>query len=385
METTWIPCLFSEIPHGEILVENYNRNVIWETTSRCNLSCRHCYYQKQLEKEPGEDLDNETIVDIVRNLVPMGFDNVQLLGGEPFLRPNVLTVVEEMKNCGVKNVLLNSNGVLLDDEKAEKIAELGILPMISIDGPVKINDKMRGKGTFASALKAIMALSSYSAGPETYTVVTKWLARLDYHQIESYIQLLSEAGVKAVNFGKLITKHLSALEEFAPSAEELYVFSSFLLRNKEELERRYDVEVCLDEGLFFPIHVMDNAQEQELIRGEYDKFFASDVVRCSTLGCTAGRKNLVIDPKGYLIDCVFNRKKFGNLKTDSVFQAVKDLVTEFCTPPYERCISCRYQPVCGGACRLLEIHGRLAEENIDEKLVLTEEERETFINNITVC
>ncbi len=385
METTWIPCLFSEIPHGKIVVEDHSRNVIWETTSICNLSCRHCYYQKQLEREPGDDLDNRTIVDIVRALVSLGFDNIQLLGGEPFLRPGVLDVVKEMKQCGVRNILLNSNGILIDDEKAEKIAELDVLPMISVDGPEKINDKMRGNRTFISALNAIKTLSLHDAGPETYTVVTKWLAQLSSFQIESYIRMLSEAGVRAVNFGKLITKHLPQLEEFAPSPEKLYTFSSFLLKDREKLEQMYDVEICLDEGLFFPIYFMDSAPEQEFTREEYDKFFRSDTVQCSTLGCTVGRKNLVIDPKGYLIDCVFNRKKFGNLKTDSVFQVVKDLITEFCTLPYERCISCRYQPICGGACRLLQIHDRLVKEHVDSKVVLNEEERQTFIENITVC
>ena len=79
-------------------------------------------------------------------------------GGEPFLRPDFLAILEEMVGAGFDCYVL-SNGTIITPERAQALAGLGVKGVqVSLEGPEEIHDEIRGRGSFAASLKGIQNL-----------------------------------------------------------------------------------------------------------------------------------------------------------------------------------------------------------------------------------
>jgi len=138
----------------------------WEITSDCNLRCKHCS-QPHHNKNYYELGEAKKIVDII---VEYGTERIMFLGGEPILYPWIFEIIEYAKK---KNLVtcMSSNGTLLGSEEIKALKEVGLDHLqISIDGLEKTHDKIRGRGTFAKAQKALSLAKN--AGIHTYAKFT---------------------------------------------------------------------------------------------------------------------------------------------------------------------------------------------------------------------
>ncbi len=88
--------------------------------------------------------------------------NVNISGGEPLIRTDILQILEGFRHAGMRFDLV-SNGSLLTAEHAEFIAKLNRCNFVqlSFDGPEKTHDAARGKGAFSGAVRAIELLRRY--------------------------------------------------------------------------------------------------------------------------------------------------------------------------------------------------------------------------------
>src|SRR5574340_1196045 len=101
--------------------------VQFHLTERCNLRCTHCYQSQTLPEELSLP-EIKSVIDEVSEMLKEWESayNVSLTssfnitGGEPFLRRDIFTVLEELKNSGFDTYLL-SNGTLISREKARAL------------------------------------------------------------------------------------------------------------------------------------------------------------------------------------------------------------------------------------------------------------------------
>lgn len=137
----------------------------WHITERCNLHCRHCYQNPDLFKE----LPREELLKILNNFIDQvkiwGITRsakISITGGEPLLRDDVFALLERCMQCDHKFFYgLLTNGVLIDKTVARKLADLKVnYVQISIEGRKKVNDAIRGKGSFDKALEACKLLKN---------------------------------------------------------------------------------------------------------------------------------------------------------------------------------------------------------------------------------
>ncbi|MFQ6131822.1 MAG: radical SAM protein [Armatimonadota bacterium] len=122
-------------------------------TMRCNLNCYGCYsgaYSKQEELEP------ELFDRIIREAKELGIHFFTISGGEPLLRPDLLTLAQTHADC-VFHVY--TNGTLIDAQMAERLVELGnVYPAISVEGYQEQTDGRRGPGTWERIMTAMREL-----------------------------------------------------------------------------------------------------------------------------------------------------------------------------------------------------------------------------------
>ncbi|MCQ2518484.1 MAG: radical SAM protein [Lachnospiraceae bacterium] len=133
----------------------------WHIIHRCNLSCLHCYQEDINALMSLEDMLK--VLDRYKQYLKlMNYEGqINLTGGEPLLHPDFFTIASAISQSGIRLGIL-TNGTLIDDETAGKLAELKpVFVQVSLDGPSETHDAIRGKGQFEKALKGIDSLKRY--------------------------------------------------------------------------------------------------------------------------------------------------------------------------------------------------------------------------------
>ena len=129
--------------------------VIWNLIRRCNLNCKHCYSLSADSDFPGE-LSTDEVYRVMDDLRAFGVPVLILSGGEPLLRPDILTVSAHAKALGFY-VGLSTNGALIDARLADRIAAVGYDYVgISLDGIGEVHDRFRRvEGAYEASLAGI--------------------------------------------------------------------------------------------------------------------------------------------------------------------------------------------------------------------------------------
>jgi cyclic pyranopterin phosphate synthase len=90
-------------------------------TDRCNFRCVYCMPERGLDWLPKADiLTYEEIAAIVRQLAPLGLRRLRITGGEPTIRPDLVTLIAMLRAVpGIEDIALSTNGVKLPAMAAE--------------------------------------------------------------------------------------------------------------------------------------------------------------------------------------------------------------------------------------------------------------------------
>jgi GTP 3',8-cyclase len=97
-------------------------------TDRCNFRCRYCVPAAPFTVIPHNEIARyEEILRITRLACDMGITKVRLTGGEPFVRKNILSFIQQL--CAIKtlsDISITTNGSLLTREKIQALLDMGI-------------------------------------------------------------------------------------------------------------------------------------------------------------------------------------------------------------------------------------------------------------------
>lgn len=132
--------------------------VIWNLIRRCNLTCKHCYSISADHNYAGE-LSTPEVFTVMDDLKAFRVPVLILSGGEPLMRPDIFEIAERAKAMKFY-VGLSTNGTLIDEALADRIAALGFDYVgISLDGIGATHDKFRRlEGAFDKSLAAMRLL-----------------------------------------------------------------------------------------------------------------------------------------------------------------------------------------------------------------------------------
>lgn len=155
-------------------------------TYRCNLRCRYC----QIWKAAREEMSTRQVKVAIDELADAGMCRLGFTGGEPLLRDDIGELARYARQRDLFLTLF-TNGSLIDDHL--DTLRLFDTVLMSLDGPVKIHDKMRGKGAHASAMHALEVLSAEGIKVWTNTVVT----RDNLHAVDWVLDLAERYGSHA--------------------------------------------------------------------------------------------------------------------------------------------------------------------------------------------
>lgn len=151
-----------------------------DITDNCNLKCRHCYHFHGKNNFEKKELPLGEWRKRFESLHKSGVRIIMLVGGEPALRQDVLVLADEI--FPVVYVITNGTIRIRDDFKH--------ILFVSLEGAQKINDHMRGKGTFEKTLK------NYSG--DKRVVINMTLQMGNYKELEKIVKISKDNGFRGV-------------------------------------------------------------------------------------------------------------------------------------------------------------------------------------------
>jgi SynChlorMet cassette radical SAM/SPASM protein ScmF len=169
-------------------------------TEGCNLACRHCWLAPKFD--PAGDrypvLPLELFSEAIRDSISLGLSGVKLTGGEPLLHPDIMEILEIIRQHGL-DFTMETNGLLCTTDIAAAIAlQENPFVSISLDGAdEKTHDKIRGlEGAFVKATSAVRQLAVAGVKPQ----IIMSIMRSNVDQIEGVIKLAEDLGAGSVKF-----------------------------------------------------------------------------------------------------------------------------------------------------------------------------------------
>ena len=317
------------------------KQLVWELTMSCCFNCKYC------GSGGGQHRDNELTtsecLDVADQLIELGIERVNLIGGEVFMRPDWDVIAKRLTSAGVK-VTIITNGWLFNSEVIQQIKDAGIKALgISLDGPKDIHDKYRQTGSYDRAIKAIDDLTA--AGLKVAVIST-----LNSENVQRLDELYNILKTK-----KIYTWQLQACSPMGNAANSGIPFEinhsdvmRFIVdKNKETVRNKNKFIIAAADNIGY----FDD--DEVFVRGSLtgQRFYN---------GCMAGISSIGIDSIGNVKGCEsmqdprFNE---GNLRE----KTLKEIWENPQGFSYNRqfnidkltgkCMNCEFDRVCRGGCR----------------------------------
>lgn len=309
-------------------------------TRGCNMNCNHCFADAHTPM-PNE-LTTDEYKTILDQAAPYAAQLSRVswgLGGEALTRPDLFELLEHAAALGLPNVL-TTNGMLITEKGAARLAATGVRVSISIDGATdETHEALRIiPGSLQLAIRGIQRLKKAGCPVGINTTLTKH----NVHELPQILDLAERLEVDHVSLGNIMP------------------FGRALL-NPELILDDDDYRWVLEVGkarLGYPIPV-------STFDGVLDFIFnlqsVLDTGKFTPKATSAGRGKVVVRPDGEVWPCQLLPLPAGNVRTHTleeilhspVFDEVREQVEE-----HER----GAKTVCGGPCACTKIMNNESDE-----------------------
>ncbi len=323
----------------------------WAITGRCNYRCRHCY----MDAPSGQygELSHEDAFGIIDQLSQCGIQQIELTGGEPFIRKDFWEIVDEIRRKKMVIRQVYTNAWLLNDTMLDEFERRGMRPefSVSFDG-IGWHDWMRGvTGAEDAAWRAFVLCKRRGFSVN----VEMCLHTGNVSVVRESLKKLGEAGVHAVKIGAIRPTPLwESRGEGRTISNEDYIEAAidYILHYCEDgkpLDLIWNNVMILNRDGTYRL-------APERMNGEQS---------CeSCMLCNAVRNTFHITPEGRLLPCI----ALTALEDQSMFPRIQDIglqslltsgsYIDFATARIgdllkvnAECAACEHKYVCGGGCR----------------------------------
>ncbi len=174
------------------LKDSFDRRIDYlriSITDKCNLKCIYCMPSKRPRyfKEP-DILTDKEIVRFVRIAYKQGLRKVRITGGEPLLRKNIIELISSIKDIGIYDLSLTTNGIILS--KLARMLKRAGLDRVNISLDTLDSDRYRkitDGGDIDRVWKSIREAEKIGLSPVKINVVP--IRGLNDDEIRSFASL----------------------------------------------------------------------------------------------------------------------------------------------------------------------------------------------------
>jgi radical SAM protein with 4Fe4S-binding SPASM domain len=305
--------------------------VQWDLTSRCNLSCKHCY--ADATAEIGVELTSAQAFRLVEEAERIGILAFHLLGGEPFVRTDLVDVVQHACRLGIA-CHISSNGTLIRPHHAKGLEGLQNLTVdVSIDSTRPVyHDWLRGQeGAYYKAVDGIHHLRERDV--QAGTTCTIYPDTLD--EMEAIVHQAIDLGAHRLQF-----LYVSPVGRAQRHRDELLLDESEIdgfVANFKYLVTEYADKILIDSP------VVPFEPDQLSNKGMSDGGLW-------LTGCLGGIDKMAIRSDGSVTACPQLKREYGNVQVSRMQDIWRDLHSSRLTLLGQSCDACDFVGYCGGGC-----------------------------------
>ncbi len=269
------------------------RQLFWECTLRCNLSCRHCGSDcRKVSVTPDMPLEHFLpVLDDVATMMEPKNVLVNTVGGEPLVRPDIVACGKAITDRGFLWGFV-TNGVLLTEPMLCDVLKAGLRTVaVSLDGLEEEHNWLRG-GSFDGAMRAVKLLTR--TRKLLWDVIT-CVNQRNFSTLHQLKQYLIDAGVTKWRIFTIFPQGRAKLNnELYLSPEQYVQLMDFIVATRKEgkINLSYSCEGFL---------------------GDYEGEVRSHIFRCD-----AGTMTASILANGDISGCLSIRSHYnqGNIYRD---------------------------------------------------------------------
>lgn len=200
-------------------------------TNSCNLRCQGCWVDVD---KPQSLISFEAMDRLIGNAKQHGNSFFGILGGEPFLHPDLIAILKAHPDCYFQ---IFTNGHAITDKMAAELRQAGnATPLVSVEGTEAVSDVRRGrKGVLNRTLAGIEACLRHRLITGVATSVCQ--SNFDDLVRESWIDTLIDKGVHYTWFHTYRPVGPVANPQLALTAEQGLQLRRFVLdmRNRKPI------------------------------------------------------------------------------------------------------------------------------------------------------
>ena len=209
------------------------RQLFWECTLRCNLSCRHCGSDcRKISATPDMPLEHFlTVLDDVATMTSPGRVLVNTVGGEPLVRPDIVECGKAITDRGFLWGTV-TNGVLLDETMLGRLLDAGLCTMaVSLDGMETEHNWLRGN-SFDATMNAVNLLVRT---PNLLWDVITCVSQRNFSTLPQFKQFLIDAGVRKWRIFTIFPQGRAKLNpELFLSPEQYVELMDFIVETRKQ-------------------------------------------------------------------------------------------------------------------------------------------------------
>jgi radical SAM protein with 4Fe4S-binding SPASM domain len=327
----------------------YLKEVHLDITSRCTLKCLHCYQEPYLAKNIPE-MNTEQLKQLIEQLSEMNIAKLVISGGEPFLRDDLVEIIDFAFSKGIIVPTIFTNGTI-NDKKLDELCNYGkpFTLAISLEGYTpEMNDYIRGHSSFKNTMKFLNEiLNAQKNGSQVKIVIDTTVHPMNFDKLKRMFLYLSKLGVQRWRVS--LPRNQGA---FRANSKKLEINLGKALAEYEKFIKWY-----LKKGI--------NTSSLDI---QIESFFRTALVTRKEISvftpasccCEYKREALAVKPNGDIVACTaFTNLVIGDIKERMVkeiwnspeMQKVKQIkVFEI-----EYCKDCKYLYLCGTGCRRMAL------------------------------
>ncbi|QHV86580.1 hypothetical protein C3K23_18235 [Streptomyces sp. 604F] len=190
--------LRSDRPVVPLFGTPYFPSRLWIYTNfHCNLACDYCAVASS-PKALARTLPTDAFRALVDEAAQAGFTELYLTGGEPFLHPDIVSLLDYAS--AVLPTVVMTNAMLLRGRRADGLADLAdrkLTVQTSLDGATAhTHDLHRGSGSWQRTIDGIRHLIDLGLPPRVALTETPD----NTHEVPAVAELLAELGLPADHF-----------------------------------------------------------------------------------------------------------------------------------------------------------------------------------------
>ena len=305
----------------------------WHLSENCNLKCLHCYQENhkpiQLEYEKMVKIF-EQFIELLHKTKMKG--HINITGGEPLCNPHLFKILDLIKkNEDLITFSILTNGTLITEKVAEKIKSYNpYYVQVSLEGGKKINDYIRGKGTYKKIAQGIINLRKQ----DIFTSISFTATKINYKEFPKVVKYARKYGVNNVWSDRFIPLGGASDKDLVMNYEQTREYLEIMSREKNKLRK-----------------VKNNNTTISMYRA-----LQFQMTNDFAYGCTAGDTLLTVMENGDLVPCRRMPIVVGNLFENSMYdlyinsEVLKNL-REKKIP--DDCSDCEHSEMCHGGLKCL--------------------------------